>query len=220
MNLPAATLRQYLNFDKRFIFISLCIYYVLFSYLWQEFLFTDSVYYNTFGEQVSLERIEAYINIQRSLKWIGFAILPLIILIKTSLVAVCLNIGTIFAGYRTQFGKLFKITLLAESVFVAASFVRVLWLYFVVKPETIVQIKMFYPLSLLSLYKDRVEGWLVYPLQTLNLFELAYWLVLALGLKWLLNQRYEKALLLVMASYGVGLLVWAVFITFLSVNMS
>jgi hypothetical protein len=214
-------LHRYFDMDKRLVFALLCVYYILFSYLWKELLFTDDVYYNTYAEQISLERIERYINIQRKVQWVAYIIMPLIILCKTSLVAICLNVGTLFAGYKIPFGKLFRIAAIAEGVFVLSSFVRMMWLYFVVQPSTIQEIKLFYPLSLLSFFSSgTVESWLMYPLQTINIFELTYWAVLALGMKWVLNEKFGRSFSLVMSSYGVGLLLWGLFITFLSITYS
>jgi len=54
----------------------------------------------------------------------------------------------------------------------------------------------------------------------LNLSEFLYFLVLAYGLKLALKQVYDKALNLVLSTYGIGLLIWMFFIVFLSINLS
>jgi hypothetical protein len=61
----------------------------------------------------------------------------------------------------------------------------------------------------------------------LNLFELAYFLALAILLVNVINQANEertvnfgKSLQLVTASYGSGLLLWVVFVMFITLNLS
>jgi hypothetical protein len=60
--------------------------------------------------------------------------------------------------------------------------------------------------------------WQIYPLQLLNVFEMVYWGLLAYWLKRLLNITLTKSMEMVIASYGTGLLLWVVFVTFLSLN--
>ena len=61
---------------------------------------------------------------------------------------------------------------------------------------------------------------LVFPLSLLNVFEALYWLALA----WLLTGVVEKpigsTLKTVATSYGSGLLLWVLFVMFLTVNLT
>lgn len=218
MKLARLYQRDYL--DPRLLFVFIAVYYILFTYIWQEYLFTDNIYYNSFAEQISEERIKKYIFIQRKLWWMSFILLPMVLLVKTTLVAICLNVGTLFSDLKVKFAHLFRIALVAEIIFVLASFVRLGWLYFFIDYHTIRDIKMFYPFSLLNILQNHTPAWLAYPLQTLNLFEVGYWLLLAFGLKQYIQWSFTKTTTLVLLSYGLGLIIWSVFIMFLSVNFS
>lgn len=213
--------RNYFAINKWGFFILVCLTYILISYVWRELILTEDVYFNTYGEQVALERIKNYVNIQKKIAWLGYIFLPLVMAIKISLVAICLNVGTLFSGYKINFKKLFHVALMAEGVFVIGGIVRTLWLMFFIDVNTLQDAQLFYPLSLLSIFDpETVEPWLIYPMQILNIFELVYWLVLARGMQLVLNKDYNSALTFVLSTYGIGLAVWIVLITFLSISFS
>lgn len=59
------------------------------------------------------------------------------------------------------------------------------------------------------------------PFQVLNLFELAYWFILAYLLgKELGDDDKDKSLSIVLSSYGTSLLIWVVGVVFLNLYMS
>jgi len=221
MDLKLERYLHLIDFDKRLYFILLCLINVLALFINNELLLTDQIYYQTYGERVAIERIERYVQLLEQYRWIGYAMAPLILLIKISFVSVCINVGTLFADYAIGFGKIFKIALIAEAIFVFTNLMRVLWLAFFGEVTVMQDIQYFYPLSFLSLFDpSTLQSWFVYPMATLNLSEFLYFLVLAYGLKIALNQVYDKALTLVLGTYGIGLLVWMFFVVFLSINLS
>ncbi|UYN87097.1 MAG: hypothetical protein KIT51_02130 [Cyclobacteriaceae bacterium] len=110
--------------------------------------------------------------------------------------------------------------MVAEFVFFIPPILKVLWFGIFHIDYTLKDLQIFSPLSALNLInRDSVEPWLLYPFQILNVFELVYWLVLAYGLYELTGERYSKMLGIVAASYGTGLLLWIVFIVFLTINL-
>lgn len=210
------------EFDKRFFFVILCLLYAVNTFIFNELLITKQVYYQTFGEQIALQRIDEVFEFREHWKWIGYAIIPLMLLIKISFTAVCLNIGTMFAGYEISFKKLFQIALIAETIFLIGALSKSLWLLLFREVHVLQDVQYFYPMSLLTFVNDSasIERYLVYPLQTINLYEAAYWFALALGLHWALGKSFRSAFTLTAVSYGTGLLIWMIFIVFLSINIS
>jgi hypothetical protein len=82
-------------------------------------------------------------------------------------------------------------------------------------------IQQFYPLSYTNfLDVSTLEPWLVYPLQTINLFEIGYFFVLVYGTHKLLKNKYAKSFEMVAVSYGTGLLIWIGLAMFLTLNLS
>ena len=79
----------------------------------------------------------------------------------------------------------------------------------------------FYPHSLLALFDAKnIDKVLIYPLYTLNIIELAYILLLGVGVQRLTKQAYTESLKDVLSTYFVGLLVWVLGVCFLIVNLS
>jgi hypothetical protein len=68
--------------------------------------------------------------------------------------------------------------------------------------------------------KADVPTWLMYPLSILNVFEVVFWLLLTLGMSRLLNRSFKASLGFIATTYGLGLLMWMVFIIFLQLNFS
>lgn len=213
--------KETFRFNKILFFGLLCLYYCLNTYILSELVITKEIYYQSYSEQITYEQIDAYVETMAKWQWIGYVFIPITLLIKIGFVAFCLNIGTLLAGIKIEFKKLFQIVLIAHLTFAIASLTKGIWLLFFKEINTLQDAQLFYPLSLLTFFPpDKVEPWFIYPMQTINLFELAYWFIIAKGLKMVLNNTFSNALKLVASSYGLGLLVWMVIVVFLSINFS
>ena len=71
-------LNQLKAYPSLMLFIFYCIYLSSVTYLAQSFLFTENVIYNSYGEQLSYDRIEEIIDGQNKYAWVGYAIVPLL----------------------------------------------------------------------------------------------------------------------------------------------
>lgn len=213
--------KEFISVDKRLYFATFCIFIFLFIFLNQQFLITDELYYNNLGEQLSFERINQLLSFNKKWSWLSYVIIPIIYLIKFSLISLCLNTGTLLAGHKISFKKLFQLALIAETIFLLPMIIKFLWFTFIQTDYNLSDLQYFYPLSILNFFEAEIlDTWFIYPLQLLNLFEVMYWLILAYGLSLVLNEPLNKGLGLVLSSYGTGLVLWLLFITFLSVNFS
>jgi hypothetical protein len=138
-----------------------------------------------------------------------------------------LYIGIFFTELKAEFGKLFKIALLADFVYVLSAFAKLVILIFFKEVNTLDDLQ-FQPFSVMELLgKNSVDPLFVYPLSLINVFELGYFLVLGWLLVSVINEaneersvNYGKSLKLVTASYGSGLLLWVVFVMFITLNLS
>jgi hypothetical protein len=116
---------------------------------------------------------------------------------------------------------LFQIVLIAEFLFILPSLIKLIWFLFFETDYDLADLQTFYPLSLLNLIDtESIPQWSLYPIQLLNVFEVVYWCILAYGIALVAKERWPKMLGLVASSYGVGLFVWVVFITFITINLS
>ncbi|NJK82673.1 MAG: hypothetical protein HC912_01515 [Saprospiraceae bacterium] len=130
--------------------------------------------------------------------------------------------GAFFFEYKLSFEKIFQVTLVAEGVHLVPVFIKAFWFLVIAHNYTFEDISNFDYFSLLAVVgRENLEIWWMYILYSANLFELLYWIALAYGLRLLLPEaEYDDALKLVLSSYGVGLLLWIVFICFLLVSIS
>ena len=82
--------------------------------------------YNFYSEQLAKEQIEKLLESQQKWAWVGYAIIPLIILLRTYLVSLCLSIGLFFydTENKIKFKQLFKVALFAEFVLVLVGYLE------------------------------------------------------------------------------------------------
>jgi hypothetical protein len=196
---------------------------------------SDTVYYNSFADQLTYEQIEEFIARGRKWEWLGYVLVPVIYLIKFTLVALVLGMGLWFATDRFDFTSLFKAAVLAEFVFLVPMLLKIGWFLVFQTDYTLQDLQFFYPFSALSLFEySAVEPWLIYPLQLLNIFELCYLIVLAYQVAPLLPkpkgeqieeeagffERSGRGLGVVLPSYGTGLVVWVAIVMFITLSYS
>jgi len=192
-----------------------------FIYTGNHFLITEDLYYSFFEGQMSVDHIAEFIDMSQRVEWIVYLIVPLYLLVKFFVVAACLSVGTLLYGYNIEFRKLFHVAMFADFVFTIPPIVKLAWFGLIATDYDLTDIQYFLPLSVMSLFNPNdIELWLIYPLQVMNAFELVYWFVLALGLKIVLRESYPKMLALVSLSYGPALVLWVMFIVFISLNLS
>lgn len=184
---------------------------------------TKKLLFNFYSEQLAQEQIEKIIESQQKWEWVGYFVIPLVVLIRTSLVAICLSIGMFFYNmeHPFKFKQFFRIALLGEFVLVLVGFFKLGFFYFIKTDFTLQDLQQYYPLSYINfLDLTKIEPWLVYPLQTINLFEIAYFFVLAYGLWKLTKKEFKQSLEIVAVSYGSGLVIWLGLVMFFTLNMS
>ena len=176
--------------------------------------------YNTLAERLTSKQINRFLDFQEKWHWIGYVFVPLIILIKTSLIASILHIGIFFFGKSTiTHEQLWNIVINAEFIFLLVPFSKIVWFYFFYTNYKLEDIQNFYPLSALNIIGyDDLKPWFIYPFQILNLFELSYWLILAYYIGKNTQTNTDRGLKIVAYSYGSALLLWVVTIMFFALN--
>jgi hypothetical protein len=218
MNLLHST---FLDTDKRLVFVFICLLSSLLTYLAQSFFVTEELFYYSLGEQVAIERFEKLWAESQKWQWVTYLILPVLYLVKFVLVSFCIITGALLANVKIGFKRVFQVVLVAEAIFFLPILLRLGWFAFVQTDYTLADLQYFMPLSLANLFDvSKLEIWWVYPFQVANLFEVAYWLLLAYGLHLHTQKEYDSMLRLVLSSYGSGLLLWVVLVMFLNVNFS
>ena len=188
----------------------------------------DELYVYSIHKKITSNLIDEYLSNYNKLKWFSYVIIPLFLLVKTTLIASIIYIGTFFySKAKVTFKQLFNAVVKAEFVFLGVGVLKIVWFYFFQTSYTLEDLQYFYPLSALNIvgYKG-LDNWFIYPLQTLNLFELAYWLLLAYFIGKLAFTEKDKGkpmdlgFKIVASSYGSALLLWVVVVMFFTLNYS
>ncbi len=205
------------------LFFLLLVFNLLIVFFTNYLLNTEDLLINFYSEQLAKDQLEQLLENQQKWAWLGYAILPLLILIRVSLVSFCLSIGLFLYDIenKIQFKQFFRIALVGEFVLVFVGVFKLIYFYFFKIEFTLQELQQFYPLSYINfLDVENLEPWLVYPLQTINLFEIMYFFVLVYGMHKLLKNNYWKSFEITAASYGTGLLIWLGLVMFLTLNIS
>lgn len=182
----------------------------------------DQLIYNSLSEKLTSEQIHGFFEIQDKWKWISYVFVPIYILLKTSTIATILYVGGFFFSHvKITFKQLWSAVITAEFVFLLIPLLKIVWFYFFETTYKLEDVQYFMPLSALNIIGYQgLEAWYIYPLQTLNLFEVAYWLVLAFYLGKATQTNIDNGLKIVAFSYGAALLLWVVIIMFVTLNYS
>lgn len=205
--------------NKTVIFLSIVAMSMFVGYLFQNWLVTNEVIYQSLSEKFTVERIDWMIESQKRLEWVSYIIVPIVYLVKFFFVASVLWIGAFFVGNELRFSQVFGIVVVSEIGFLFVPIIKLTYFSLFQVNYTLEDLQSFYPFSCLQLFDlSALDKMWIYPLQQLNIFELIYWALLSLGLTYLTGKRWTQSLAVVAASYGSALLLWILFILFLTVN--
>lgn len=202
-----------------FLFIALLMF--AFSFFSSILLKTDKLLLNSLAEQITSEQLDDVLHFSKKWQWLSYVLIPILLLLKVAVIALILDLGCFFFNKDIKYKKLFNIVVKAEFVFLLVIVFKTIWFYFFKTDYTFEDLQYFYPLSALNIVGyEGVKSWLIYPFQVLNLFELAYWFILAYLLGKELGDAKDKSLSIVLSSYGTSLLIWVVGVVFLTLYTS
>ncbi|WP_181163827.1 hypothetical protein [Pontibacter mangrovi] len=187
----------------------------------KKLLLDDGLYYEAFSDQLSISQISSLIERQNNYEILTYTLVAVTILVKCSVIALILYTGTICMGVNIEFNKLFKIAIISDFIFLIPNILKIGWFCCIQNNYTLSDLQFFYPLSALNIFEtNSISQIWIYPLQLLNVFEVAYWFLLAFGIHRLIKSNFDKSLKLVLSSYIPAMLLWVVFIMFLTVTFN
>ncbi len=203
------------------LFSLIVILNLLLLYLSRKGLINEVVFYNTFSEQFTYDRSLKLFEDMNRFAWLGYFLSPVILLIKFSLVSIVLYIGIVLfdTGDKVSLGLVFKIVIASEMVFIIANLAKFLWFYLFAGNYDLNDLGFFYPLSLINFFStgDVNKLW-IFPLQTANLFNLAYLISISFGLHKVCLLSKADSEKIVLISYLPAMILWIAFIMFLSID--
>jgi len=143
---------------------------------------------------------------------IQYLTIPIIYLWKFTLIGFIIWVGCFMFGQKMSFGNAWQVAMVSESVFFLAELMKIGWFFWVETDPTIWQVREFYPFSLINFFDaETLDGRWLYPLKALNIFEIAYWYLLAQGLIHFSPKLKSSALLIVACSYSICFSLWLAF---------
>lgn len=184
-------------------------------------LINEIVFFNSYSEQLTYDNAKELFQKMMSYSWVSYAIAPALLLLKFSAISTVIFIGIFFNDLHREvtLGKVFKVVIASELIFIAASIVKLLWFIFFAGNYTLEDMSFFYPLSLINLFsRSEVATYWVYPLQTINVFQVLYVLFLALGLSKISPVKKQIADRVVLVTYVPAIAVWVTAIMFLTID--
>jgi hypothetical protein len=205
-----------------YFFLALVIGFFVVIFTSEKILNIEHLAYNSLSEKLTAQEINKFFELQKKIKLIGYFINPLILLVKTFMVATILYIGTyFFCKKELSFKALWEIAIKAEFIFLLVSVCKLIWFYFFQTNFILEDIQYFYPLSSLNILDYHLlDPWLIYPLQALNLFEFTYIILLSYQIGNLTKTNTDLGLKIVASSYIPALFLWVIVVMFFTLNFS
>lgn len=208
--------RQHLGDSKYVLFLLYVSVMLVITFLQQEFaLLPELQNLDIVSEETKVEILERW----QRLRWLSFLLVPIILALRITLVTLCLFIGGFF--FTETAGKRFKdwwgVATIAQSVMLIYSIILcIVNLAF----GTNMAMEVTTNTSLLFLGGNTIEPWVRMPLAAVNVFEVLYWIVMALCIRKLCGTKIGRSFKFVMSSYGVGYLFYVALLMFLLLYLS
>jgi hypothetical protein len=212
---------RYFNQKGLSLFLGIILIYFLILWLSRNLLLNETVFYNTFSEQLTYERSLMLFDNMMRMSWLSYLMYPLILILKVTSVSIVIYASAFFFDLtdNVSLNSVFKVVLGSEISFLIVGFLKFLWFYFIQTDFTLHDLEFFYPFSLINLFKrSEVQKIWIYPLQTVNLFNILYMFLLSIGLCKVSLIKRANAEKIVLASYIPLLILWNVLIMFLLIG--
>lgn len=209
-------LKKYFHFNTWIILSVIILIELAFNLVLQKYAMNENVLYNSLAQDLSVEEINNVAKITHSYSWGTFLWVPFSILIQVFLIAACINVGTLLLRYNIRFKEIFSVVVKAFAVFAIARLILIgAYTYFGVNDFSDLDF-----LAKLSVYewvnKVSIPDWAVFPLQKVNLFQIIFILLLAVGLNLAQHRGLKRWIPVVLGTYGVGLAIVMVLVVFLA----
>lgn len=197
--------------------------FIFFTYAFSAYLQNDNIIRDSLSGQYSGEIINNYLESRKKWAWLGYTLVPLLILLRTSIIAFLMQMAVFFMDPESEkepkYSQYWSITLFAEWAMLLLIVLKFIWFAFIQTDYNLEDLQAFTPLSLSNVLDlSKLDMWLTYPLNLISIWELLYWIFLTVGVRELFKISYWKSFLIVLFSYGIGLVIWVIFIMYLILN--
>ena len=195
-------LENWFSFNTIGLFLVICLVYMALHLVKRIFIIDTIAAFEVLNERGDIWVFDLIYNIQ-------YLSVPIFLGWKWMWTTLTLWIGCFMFGYRLHYNTLWKMVMLAELIFFLPDIFKVLWYSLFFSDPSYNDYLAFYPFSLINLfdYTQLPPQWL-YPLKSLNLFELVYWPVLVFGIYFLSGKSLKSSAFIVLSTYVFLYFVW------------
>lgn len=214
---------DFFGYHGWFAFIVLCVLYGSATYIAQRFVMTEQVYYNSLGEQLTVDRIQEILKINSALTWVQVLILPVFALLQVLTLSFAFNVGALLAAISLDVKQIFLTILKATLIFGLAKIIQAC-LCLVLPIQTIDDVAksdIFSVNGWLAILNIPVHELLTYPLTLVSVVEIAFCLLLTAAFrKFPMSDAQRKRIpIFVWGTYCLTLTIWTLVVLFLQVNL-
>jgi len=197
--------KSFFSADKRLLFLLLCLATLLLLYI--KIIFIEN---ETAAFEFLQDRPEGMIL--RLISTLKFLSVPFVYAWKFTVIAFVIWVGCFMFGYRVTYTQCWGVVIGAEYIFLIPEILKIIWFMAVQTDPTLNDISAFYPLSLMHFfdYYSIDKRW-AYPLRAINLFEIAYWVLIVEGIQHYARKDKKYIWIIVACSYILIFLLWLVF---------
>jgi len=179
------------------------LFYLSAIFLFNHVVWDEDLYHQ---QWTGMGSFDSYLASSRRMDMLFYFISPIYVLAIIFIVWVALKIGLVFRVEPIPDFKLFKIAIISSNVLFLATWASVIWFLVIKNGYTPDDVKYFNPLSILAFFDytewpmAEIKAW-----RFINIFQILFIVFTAYCLKYSSTLRLNKAILLVILTYGVGL---------------
>ncbi|MEO1254166.1 MAG: hypothetical protein AAFY41_04640, partial [Bacteroidota bacterium] len=198
-------IEDWFSFNAVGMFFIISLVYISFLFVKRVFIIDTIAAFEVLNERGEIWVFDIFYGLQ-------YLTAPIFLAWKWTWTTLTLWIGCFMFGYRLHFNQLWKMVMLAEVVFFIPELLKIIWFSVFQTDPNYHDYMAFYPFSFINLFDcAQIDPKWHYPLKSLNVFELIYWLVLVLGIYFLSGKKIKTSLFIVLSTYSLFFLIWLLF---------
>ncbi|WP_445721584.1 hypothetical protein [Flavobacterium sp.] len=201
-----------------FILSFLCI---ALSFFHNHFLNVESLEMASISKKLTKEQLSTFKSNDKIFVYKNFYLIILKESLNIIIISTLLLIGFLMFTKKINFLLVLEAVIKAKYIFLISIFFEIIYLKFILVDYTLLEINYYAPLSLINFFDyNYIDSWFVYPLQTINLFEVFFVLLVAYFVKKQTAMSMKETTKIVGLTYFIILLLWLAIVMFLILNYS
>lgn len=202
-------------------FIIISFISIALSFVSRHYLINEEIVYKSLSEHLPTERLEDAMANRVKYEWLNYMLIPIVKFTLFIITSTVILTGVYLNAYKISFKKILTVVAFSGFVVLIPNFIKIVYFFFFKESFSLEEFQNFHPHSLLFYVdKQEIAKWFYYPIYLINFTELLYWFALVIGIKLISNLSFAKSFLLVSQTYILTLFVWAVFVVFVSINLT